>query len=286
MEEINRPKTIKIFLADGSPTGIKIAEIGNWIGKGIVIPRNRLKNIKNRKEAHQPSIYFLIGESEETGEINVYVGEAENLYKRLITQDNKKEFWNTVLAFISKDQNLTKAHVKFLESHCIELLKKANRCQIENISESVPTTLPESDIAEMLEFAENLQLLSSALGYSIFTEISEDKIKRENIYFCRGKGAEAKGTLLDEGFVVYKGSKAAKEEAKEFANSWLGDLRKDLLRNGLLRDDGKFYIFEKDYIFKSPSTAADIILGYRVNGWSYWKNSKGKTLDEAIRKRV
>ena len=132
MEKSNS-KTIKIFLLDGVPTGVKIAEVGNRTIKGIVIPRNRLKIVKDRSDINQPSVYFLIGESEETGEIKVYVGEAENLYKRLITHDNTKEFWHTVLAFVSKDQNLTKAHVKFLESRCITWERGLYQFQLKNV---------------------------------------------------------------------------------------------------------------------------------------------------------
>jgi hypothetical protein len=283
IENINKPKTIKIFLADGSPTGIKIAEIDNRTIKGIIIPRNRLESVKDRTEVRQPSVYFLIGQSEDTGEVKVYIGEAENLYKRLITH-TKKEFWHTVLAFISKDQNLTKAHVKFLESNCIEVLKKVDRCQIENATESSETMLPESDVAGMLEFIEDLKLLASALGFSIFADISEDKIKSEDVYFCKGKRVEAKGSLIDEGFVVYKGSRATVKEAKTIGNR-LSGVRKDLINDNILvQETGKHYLFEKDYVFGSPSTAAGVILGCPVNGWLYWKNNKGKTLDETIRK--
>jgi len=175
----------------------------------IVIPQNRLKIIKDRPDINQPSVYFLIGESEETGEIK-----AENLHKRLITHDNTKEFWHTVLAFVSKDQNLTKAHVKFLKSKCIEILKRTNRCEIANSSELLETTLPEMDIAEMIEFIGNLQILASTLDFPISTEIP--KIKEEEIYFCKGKGVEAKGTLIDEGFVVFKNSQATGNEATKY----------------------------------------------------------------------
>lgn len=277
-----KSKAIKIFLLDGSPTGVKIAEIGNRTIKGIVIPRNRLKIVKDRPDINQPSVYFLIGESEETGEIKVYVGEAENLYKRLITHDNTKEFWHTVLAFVSKDQNLTKAHVKFLESRCIEILKKTNRCEIANSSESAETTLPETDIAEMIEFIEDLQILASTLGFPIFTPIP--KIKEEEIYICKGKGVEARGALIDEGFVVFKDSRVTGNEAKTIGK-WLKKVRRNLMERGIITRDGNDYIFTKDHIFGSPSTAAGVVLGCRVNGWLHWKNKKGKTIDEIMRKK-
>ncbi|MFA5033254.1 MAG: GIY-YIG nuclease family protein [bacterium] len=277
---MKNPKTIKIFLVEGEPTGIRIAELSNWTGKGTVIPRNRLKNIKNRTDISQPAVYFLFGESEETGEPIVYVGEAENLYNRLSNHDNKKDFWNTALAFTSKDQNLTKAHVKFLENYCIDLLKKVNRVKLDNSSDTSKPTLPEADIAEMLEFGENLQLLTSALGYQIFKDISAKQIDDKNIYFCKKKGIEAKGTLLDEGFVIYKGSQAITKEANS-AGKWLHELRERLLTSDVLRKENEFsYIFTKDYIFGSPSTAGAVVLGCRVNGWIHWKNNKGQPLDK------
>ena len=58
-------KTIKIFLVDGEPNGLKTAELSNWVGQAIVIPRNKLKEIRQRQDCNKPAVYFLIGK--ETG---------------------------------------------------------------------------------------------------------------------------------------------------------------------------------------------------------------------------
>lgn len=140
------------------------------------------------------------------------------------------------------------------------------------------------DIAEMIEFIEDLQILASTLGFPIFTPIP--KIKEEEIYICicKGKGVEARGALIDEGFVVFKDSRVTGNEVKTIGK-WLKKVRRNLMERGIITRDGNDYIFTKDYIFGSPSTAAGVVLGCRVNGWLHWKDKKGKTIDEIMRKK-
>ena len=165
-------KTIKIFLIDGEPNGLKTAELSNWVGQAIVFPRNKLKETKARPECNKPAVYFLIGkENEEALLPTVYIGEAENLWTRLATHDSFKDFWQTAIAFTSKDNNLTKAHVKYLESRCLVVANKVKRSDLKNGVESSLPSLPEADSAEMEEFLDNLKLLLSALGYPILQEV-------------------------------------------------------------------------------------------------------------------
>lgn len=143
-------KTIKIFLIDGEPNGLKTAELSNWVGQAVVIPRNKLKEIKERPECNKPAVYFLVGkESEEALLPTVYIGEAENLWNRLSTHDNSKDFWQTAVAFVSKDNNLTKAHVRYLESRCLTLAAHVKRFNLENNTDSTLPSLSRPDIAEM-----------------------------------------------------------------------------------------------------------------------------------------
>lgn len=184
-------KTIKIFLIDGEPNGLKMAELSNWVGQAIVIPRNKLKEAKSRPECNKPAIYFLVGkESEEDFLQTAYIGEAENLWNRLTTHDSSKDFWQTAVAFVSKDNNLTKAHVKYLESKCLSIANNVKRCHLENGAESSLPSLSEADMAEMEEFLDNLKLLLSALGYSILQGViarEQKKCFRSYIYL-QGQG--------------------------------------------------------------------------------------------------
>jgi transcriptional regulator with XRE-family HTH domain len=210
-------KTIKIFLIDGEPNGLKTAELSNWVSQAIVIPRNKLKEIKQRPECNKPAVYFLIGKGSEDALLpTVYIGEAENLWNRLSTHDSSKDFWQTAVAFVSKDNNLTKAHVRYLESRCLTIATQAKRFNLENGTVSALPSFSEADIAEMEEFLENLKLLLSAIGYPILQEVisKEQKNVSDPLFNCKGKGALATGSMTNDGFVVYKDSTVTADFSK------------------------------------------------------------------------
>jgi len=263
-------KTIKIFLIDGEPNGLKTAELSNWVGQAIVIPRNKLKEIKQRAECNKPAVYFLIGkENEEALLQTAYIGEAENLWNRLSTHDSSKDFWQTAIAFVSKDNNLTKAHVKYLESKCLDLAKIAKRFDLDNGKESSLSPLPEADIAEMEEFLGNLKLLLSALGYPILQEVisKEQKNTSDPLFICKGKEALATGRMTNEGFVVYKDSTATTSISSAVIERNQRVIEKLISHNYITKQNDSSYIFMKDYVFNSPSAASDIILGNSTSGW-------------------
>lgn len=294
------PKTIKIFLIDGEPNGLKTAELSNWTGKAIVFPRNKLKEVKDLTDVDKPSIYFLFGKENEADLLyTAYIGEAENLFNRLYSHDSSKDFWQIAVAFVSKDDNLTKAHVRYLESRCINIANNAKRFRLENSVESSLPSLSHADVAEMEEFLENLKLLLSALGFQILQELlsqdfkslqnsskpvlSKDEERDENssldtLFTCKGKGALARGRIVNDGFIVYKGSTVTTIMSKAVVDNNLNIIEKLIKNNYLQKKDDSFYIFTNDYVFNSPSAAANVILGNSSNGLICWKNDKGQTI--------
>lgn len=276
------PKTIQIFLPDGSPRSIRIAEITSRITKVILIPRNKLEEAGTREELKNVGLYFLFGQSDQKAKDMVYIGEAEDCYKRLKQHNARKEFWNVALVVVSKTNTFTKAHVKYLEHHCYGKAKEVNRYEVEN--DTVPTKpfITETMHADLMDEFETMKILISTLGYPLFEELhSVNEI--EETLFCRGKLAEASGAYTDEGLVVYKGSTSNIEETRT-AGDGVINLRQKLLNSGVLSKLGDVYLFESDYIFNTPSAAAAAVLGRRANGWTEWKNEVGKTLDELKRK--
>ena len=279
-------KTIKIFLIDGEPNGLKTAELSNWVGQAIVIPRNKLKEIKQRPECNKPAVYFLVGkESEEALLPTAYIGEAENLWNRLSTHDSSKDFWQTAVAFVSKDNNLTKAHVRYLESRCLSIANKAKRYDLENGTESSLPSLSEADMSEMEEFLENLKLLLSALGYPILHEVvaREQKDASDPVFICKGKDALATGRMTNDGFVVYQGSTATTNISNAVIDRNQKIIEKLLLNKYLEKKGDNLYIFVKDYVFNSPSAASDIVLGNSTSGWKKWKTKDDRTLEEVYK---
>ena len=291
----NKGKSITLFLADGEPDGRKIIFIGGRTTHGIIFPRAKLKELNSldiapEESIKRPGVYFLFGkEAEDNPATSVYIGEAENVFDRLIThnQDQAKDYWQTTVVFVSRDNSLTKAHVKYLESCCIDLIRKANssRYRLENGKESSPAHLPISERAVMDGFLEDIVLLLGAIGYSLFEKIESATVRdSENpLFYCqKGDMAKATGRMTNNGFVVYKDSTMAMEQSPS-AKERNEKILPKLIEDGVIAPNGSTYRFAKDYEFHSPSVAARLILGFPVNGWDFWKTADDKTLDEIYR---
>ncbi len=274
-------KTIKLFLLDGDPTGVKKVQLSNWSGLAFVIPRNKLEIINKREELNKQCLYFLVGGTSISPE--VYIGEAENFQKR-IPQHQSKDFWNTCIVFLAKDENLSKAHVRFLEATFVDDCRKANRAKMHNGNSPDGSKLSEEDESDMDEFKKNIKLVLSTLGYT-FHEIASVADKSYEKYFIKAKGLEAKGIYTSEGIIVLEGSQIAKEEVPSI-HEYLHNVRAEKIQEQAMVDKGSFFEVQQKITFSSLSTAAGFVMGRSANGWSEWKNSEGKTIDEIERKSL
>ncbi len=274
-----KPTTIKLFLIEGDPKGLRTAQLSNWSGKSVAGPRSRLEDLRKREESKKPGVYMLIGKNDETGNNQIYIGETELIESRLV-QHLEKEFWNQVVFFISKDENLTKSHIKYLENHLILSAKKANRYNVEN-SNSSGAKLPEEDRAEMDEFFENILRLSPIMGIEAFIPISgiEKESKKVQKFSTEIKELKATGFITDSGFVVEKGSKAV-IDLRPSCPDTVSRLRSELIAKGVITKGEKFILFNDNYEFNSPSLAAGIIHGGTANGRNSWRTETGITLNE------
>ena len=280
----SKGKTIQIYLPDGNPRSIKIAEITSRTVQTLLIPRSSLDEVAKRDEVQNVGIYFLIGTPEDSAKPILYIGEAENVISRLKQHNQKKEFWNVALVAVSKTQFFTKSHVKYLEWYCYEAAKNADRYSLENGQSPTKSYIPEPVEADLMDNFDTIKVLVSTLGYPIFDGISKPKQKKD-ILICKGKGAEAQGEYTEDGVVVFSGSTASTDETKSCHN-FLSELRKKLKDQGILVEDGSVLKFTSNYIFSSPSTAAAVVLARNANGWVEWKYQDGRTLDEVKRKNL
>lgn len=276
-------KTIQIFLPDGNARSIRIADITSRTVQAIQIPRTKLKDSQERKEIQNVGIYFLFGEESEQARPVSYIGEAENCYDRIVqhNRDHEKDFWNIAVAITSKTSSFTKAHGKYLEWYCISAAKEIKRYSLSQKSPSKPY-VSESMEADLLDNIDAIRILLSTLGFPILEPIQKSKSPKD-IYYCKRTDYAGTGEYVDDGFIVFKGSKAKIKESQA-APQWLVNQRIILKKNDVLKEEGKYLVFQSDYLFNSPSTAAAIIFGVQANGWTEWKNKDGKTLDEIKRK--
>lgn len=273
-------KTIKIFLIDGDPNGRMSCELSNWSGKAYKIPRIKIKDCADRDDLTSTGVYLLFGKDDD-GKDQVYIGEAESILKRLNQQLTSKDFWNEAIIFISKDENLNKAHIKYLENRLHDIAKTASRYKIDNSIIPTQSSISEPDRAEMEEFIENIKMLVNTLGHKVFDEKREFKPrqKQETFFIKAARGADGQGEATSDGFVVFKGSKAAGSTVTSMTSNFI-TLRQKLIDEGALLDKNEFLEFSEDYIFSSPSTAASIVLGRNANGLTEWKQKNNTTLKE------
>lgn len=239
-------KSISLFLIDGIADGVVACELFNWTGKGYKIPRNRLKELSGRQDLKKAGVYFLIGRDENDNEA-VYIGEAEEVYKRLL-QHQDKDFWSETLAFISKDENLNKAHIKYLEYTLHNQAVGVGRYVILNSNNPNCPAISEADKAVMNEFAQNLTLLVGTMGYKVLEKLTKRNVARQDQYYIKAaRGADATAILTSEGVVVLKGSKVANTEVRSMPSGF-SNKRKNLIESGVI--DG--WKFVKDYPFQVP----------------------------------
>jgi uncharacterized protein DUF4357 len=273
-----RGYSIRIFLAEGSPSGLKFVEKSNWVGLGVVCPRARFTEAKRRKEFNQAGVYLLLGASAASNLPTAYIGEADPIRPRLERHHAQTDFWTSAFFFISKDSNLNKAHVEHLEHRLLGLAKEANRCELDNSNAGGKPSLSEADLADIETFLDEMLLCFPVLGVSIFEKPEERPVDRTLLVFTR-RDIVARGYESQDGFVVVKASQASKtvvDSMQAFAQA----LRNDLLKNGVLVDAGNSLEFTTDYEFSSPSTAAYVVAGASVNGRDYWKTEDGRSLKQ------
>jgi hypothetical protein len=273
--------TIKLFIPRGDAKSLRTAEISNWTGKAVAAPRTELDELLSREELDKAGIYILTGSDPITNAPRAYIGEAEIIRERL-KQHKSKEFWVSAIIFVSKDENLTKAHVRYLESRLLAEASKVSRFTLEQ-NQSGGSKLPESDREDMEVFLSRIRQLLPVLGSDILSPISQPNAanQRGGVLHCRMKGAEGRGQRTPNGFVVFSGSTAALEERPSMEKyPYVMAQRKQLIAEGVLTEKEGFLVFTKDTEFSSPSAAAAVIHGGSANGLIAWKTENGKSLKQ------
>lgn len=272
-------KTIELFLVNGTADSLVTAELSNWNGKAIKIPRTEVLNC-NRDDVRGIGVYFLLCQ-EDDGSDSVYIGEAEVIQDRLIQHirdyqsGKEKYYWNTAVIFVGRDLN--KALIRYLENRLVEIAKECGRYSILTKSTYKNTVLKESQVASMEEFIDNVKVLINTLGYKVLVPVPQATDETTYLY-CKGSGAEAKGFVSAGGFTVLKDSVVSTHLVPSFevhAKNWF-EMRNRMENDGLIVNRK----FTKDYEFSSPSAASTVILGRSSNGNVDWRTADGTKLKE------
>lgn len=272
-------KSIELFLVNGTADSLVTAELSNWNGKSIKIPRTEIQGC-NREDIKGAGVYFLFCQ-EDDGEDSVYIGEAENVLERLTQHlrdyhaGKEKYYWNTAVAFVGRDLN--KALIRYLENRLVEIARDSKRYIVLTKNTYKNTVMKESQIAVMEEFIDNVKILISTLGYKVL--VPAPQATDDTVYlYCKGSGATAKGFVSSGGFTVLKDSVISDHvvPSLETRGKTYYVLRNKLEMDGTIVDRK----FVRNYEFSAPSAASAVVLGHTSNGNVDWKTADGTKLKD------
>lgn len=275
-----RPQTIQIYLPGGDPRGIRLAEITTRIVQVLEVPRSLLGDFLKMQEAKQVALYFLVQPGSDTDEPKVYVGQSSDMVMRFGAHNKEKEFWQRALVLLSRTHSLTQTHALYLEWLSIQEAKKAGRYVVMNGNGGSRPYTPAPLEADCNEIHDTGRTLLATLGHPIFEPVlrADPHDGTPEMLFCKGSGADGRGYLTDEGFVVLSGSSGRKQNAESIKGTADERFRQRLIDSGTLALEGERLVMSKDHLFRSPSMAAVALVGRTANGWREWKNADGRTL--------
>lgn len=274
-------KSIELFLVNGTADSLITAELSNWNGKAIKIPRIEVAAC-DRDDITQAGVYFLFCK-EDDGTDSVYIGEAENVKDRLVQHlrdyqsEKEKYYWNTAVIFVGRDLN--KALIRYLENRFVEIARNSKRYIVLTKNTYRNTVMKESQIAVMEEFVDNVKILINALGYKVLEPVAQvESLSTEDnevLYLATGS-ANASGKVTTEGFVVFEGATLNEKTSTKSLSAGMLKLRQKLFSSEKVKD----LKTTEDILFSSSSAASDFVLGYSASGPQTWKSKDGRTLKE------
>ena len=275
-------KSIELFLMNGTADSLITAELSNWNGKAIKIPRIEVTSCK-REDITQAGVYFLFCK-EDDGSDSVYIGEAENVKDRLIQHlcdyqaEKEKYYWSTAVILVGRDLN--KALIRYLENRFVEIARNSKRYIVLTKNTYRNTVMKESQIAVMEEFIDNVKILINALGYKLLEPFSQVESPAsdadDEILYLTSGSAKATGKVTTEGFVVFEDAIVNEKTSTKSLSAGMQKLRQTLIDSDKVQN----WKTTEDILFSSSSADADFILEYSVSGPQIWKTKDGRTLKD------
>ncbi|MEO0357120.1 MAG: GIY-YIG nuclease family protein [Pseudomonadota bacterium] len=290
---MSKGRALELFFVEGDPEGMATAEVMNWTGHVLRVPRNALKLAFQREEANRTGCYLLRGAVGDG--IHVYVGESEAIGKRISQHDLSKDWWDEAYFITTTSNLLHKAHIKYLEARLVEMVKSAGKVAVENGNIPTKSRLSEAATSSMEEFLDILRIALGALGLDDLSsgarennanvQVSGDVAKNLDemkFYLSTPKnGVEGCAFLDGSDFIVVAGSVARQAwSSKMTSHSSYRKIHERLLNSGTLKIVNDLAVFQEDYALKSPSAAAAVMNGRASNGRIEWKTKDGTTFHD------
>ncbi|MEU3465274.1 GIY-YIG nuclease family protein [Streptomyces sp. NPDC006733] len=294
MNTQQRGASIRIFLIDGTPQGMRLVERIGWTGCCLGFSRADWDRARKREELQHSGVYVLVGaDPQGVRPVRIYIGEGEEVRTRLDSHVTKKDFWSTAFVLSTKDDSLNKAHIRYLEARLIAMAQAAQIAAVENATN--PATLgrlSEPETADMESYLDEALTLLPLMGVTAFeiydapeasaaapvTKNDQAAIAGKR-YWLKTQHTEAEGFSDSRGFAVLVGA-LARRETKVMVPGY-ERVRKELIAEGILTGENESqYRLSRTYIFDSPSSAASVLAGGSKNGRTEWKDDRGKSIKD------
>ncbi|WP_406708862.1 GIY-YIG nuclease family protein [Trueperella pyogenes] len=144
------PKTVQLFLIDGTARGPLKATISNWTGITYLIPRTEIDALKDRPDLNQTGVYLLFG-TDDDDDVKVYIGQARERKNRAgvlgrIAEhigEEKRDYWTHAVAFVTSNNSFGPTEISYLENQFTNLARRADRFEVTNGNEPSPGTVTE-----------------------------------------------------------------------------------------------------------------------------------------------
>lgn len=279
MSKNNSPFSINIFLPNGDPDGLRVIGKSHWTGRGIVFTRSGYEEASKRDEFRKAGVYILVGDSGDGGLPTIYIGEGETVNDRFKKHNLDKDFWDWGVFFVSTDDSLNKAHVKYFESRLIAIAQKTKRATLNNSQTPKEPILSEFEKAHAESFLNDILVILPLIELNVFKTSNKKTSSKYPTLYLSTKGLNAQGQCIGKEFTVFTGSQIHQDTTNSI-HAYMVKLREDLTNSGVISEKGGKLIFTQNYTFSSPSTASGVILGRADNGRMTWKTKEGKTLKE------
>ncbi|MFI0510969.1 hypothetical protein RKD19_008110 [Streptomyces canus] len=288
-----RGASIRIFLIDGTPQGMRLTERIGWTGCCLSFSRSDYDRARHRAELQRSGVYVLVGADPQGARpVKIYVGEGEEIRTRLDAHVREKDFWSSAFVLSTKDDSLNKAHIRYLEARLIAMAHAAQIATVDNATNPAALgRLSEPETADMESYLDEALTLLPLLGVTAFEIYDEPEISAAEVtsddkaqiagtrYRLKTQQTEAEGYSDSRGFAVLAGA-LARREAKVMVGGYQR-IREELIADGILvPENDQQYRLTRTYIFDSPSSAASVLAGGSKNGRTEWKDDHGRTIKD------
>lgn len=282
--------TIRLFLVDGTPQGIRLVDRSQWTGVCLAFSRADYTSARRRDEFGRTGVYLLTGpDPEGNGPDVLYIGEGDEVAPRLDSHQRERDFWTNAYVLTTTDDSLNKAHVRYLEARLVKIAATVGSVRLENGTAPKVPWLSEPEMADMEAYLANMLVILPIVGVHAFeAPPAIDATGKVNVpgaaeprrkYFLNTQLTTAEGTEDPRGFTVFEGALGRRKTVTMTPGYYA--LREKLLGEGVLVDHGADQIrLTRTYAFDSPSSAASVLSGGSRNGRTEWRDDQNRTLGE------